>query len=591
MNGLGRYSHREILRRLLQETRPCWPQLAGLFCLSLVSAPLMLLNPLPLKWVVDCVLGDHPLPVAFTRLLPADAPRTGLATLALVAGFLVLIALLRQLADLGFSLLRSYTGETLVLGFRAKLFRHAQRLSLTYHDSRGSADSTYRIQYDAPAIQWIAIDALIPLVTAAVTLVGMFVVLAEIDWLLAGVALAVAPVLFVVSQVFSRRLKLRWREAKDLESSTLGVVQEVLSSVRVVKTFAQEDREEQRYLDRAGKSRGEQLRLAGTGGALALIVGVTMGLGTAIVLVLGARRVQAGVLTLGELLLVMSYLAMLYGPLQLLSRSAASLQGSFVSLERVLALLDEAPEVPEKPQARPLAKTQGHVVFQGVSFGYSASRPALTDVSFEVPSGTRVGIAGPTGAGKSTLVSLLLRLYDPTSGRILLDGVDLRDYRLRDLRNQFAIVLQEPVLFSTSVAENIAYARPDADEASIIAAARSANAHEFIERLPQGYRTAVGERGVQLSGGERQRLSLARAFLKNAPLLILDEPTSSVDVATEATILEAMERLMHGRTTLMIAHRLSTLDICNLRLQLEQGRLVSLRTTAGGPGVPAPATP
>jgi ATP-binding cassette subfamily B protein len=278
--------------------------------------------------------------------------------------------------------------------------------------------------------------------------------------------------------------------------------------------------------------------------------------------------------------MVMMYLALLYSPLQTLSRSAASLQGSLVSAERAFQLLDEAPEVIEKPNARPLVRARGQVAFENVSFGYNSDRPALHEISFAVAAGARVGIAGTTGAGKSTLVSLLLRLYDPASGRILLDGVDLRDCKLRDLRNQFAIVLQEAVLFSCSLAENIAYARPNASQAEITAAAQAANAHDFISRLPQGYHTEAGERGVQLSGGERQRISLARAFLKDAPILILDEPTSSVDVKTEALILEAMERLMQGRTTFMIAHRLGTLDICDVRLQLERGRLVSLTSTS-----------
>jgi ATP-binding cassette subfamily B protein len=362
-----------------------------------------------------------------------------------------------------------------------------------------------------------------------------------------------------------------------------------MSSVRLVKVFAQEEREEERYVSHARRNLREQLRLTFEGGSFGLIVGVCIAAGTAAVLYLGARHVQDGRMTLGDLTLVMSYLAMLYTPLQTVSKSAASLQGSLVSAERAFELLDQAPEVLERPDARPLARARGHVVFDKVSFAYNPERPALQDVSFEIPTGARVGIAGTTGAGKSTLVSLLLRLYDPGAGRVLLDDVDLRDYRLRDLRNQFAIVPQDTALFSCSIAENIAYARPEAKEADIIAAATAANAHDFIARLAQGYRTEVGERGVQLSGGERQRLALARAFLKDAPILILDEPTSAVDVKTEAAILEAMERLMRGRTTFMIAHRLGTLDICDVRLQLERGKLVSC-TAAPATGTAARAS-
>ena len=570
-----KYSDVSLYHRLWLQARAYWPHIGGLFLISFLSTPLTLLNPIPLKIVVDSVLGSRPLPLFLAKLLPAGAERTSSAALLLVAGFFVLIALFKQVSDLTFSLLRTYTGEKLVLSFRARLFRHVQQLSLSYHDEKGVSDSIYRIQYDAPAIQWIAVDSVIPLITSGVTLLAMIYVMGRIDWQLAMVALTVAPLLFFISQIYSNKLKIRWREAKDLESSALAVVQEVLSSVRVVKAFVQEDREQGRYVDRAGKNLREQIRLSLVGGSFGLIVGLALAVGTAVVLYLGARHVQSGIISLGELILVMSYLALLYTPLQTISKSAASLQGSLVSAERAFALLDEAPEVKEKPHARPLLRARGEVVFENVSFAYNPERPALQNICFAVPPGARVGIAGTTGAGKSTLASLLLRLYDPGSGRILLDGVDLTDYKLRDLRNQFAVVLQEPVLFSTSLAENISYARPEASETEIMVAAKAANAHEFIIRMPQAYRTQVGERGVQLSGGERQRISLARAFLKDAAILILDEPTSSVDVKTETAILEAMERLMRGRTTFMIAHRLSTLEICDVRLQLEAGQLVS----------------
>jgi ATP-binding cassette subfamily B protein len=571
------YSDLTIYRRLFAQARPFWPHVGALFVLSLLSMPVTLLTPVPLKLAVDCVLGGKPLPELLNAAWPGGTPSSGTAVLGFAAGLLVAIAVVKQVSDLAFAGLRTYAGEKLVLAFRAHLFRHSQSLSLSYHDTQGTTDSTYRIQYDAPAIQWIVIDAFIPLVTAGFTLVVMVGVLLRMDWVLALVALTVAPLLLILSTLYARRLKVQWREAKDLESSAFSLVQEVLSAMRVVKAFAQEDREQQRYVDRARRNLREQVKLTLAGGSFGLIVGIVIAVGSAIVLYLGARHVQSGQLSLGDLIVVMSYLAMLYAPLQTISRSATSLQGSLVSAERCFTLLDEQPEVTEHPQARALARARGEFVFENVSFEYNPERPALHGVSFQAAAGARVGIAGTTGAGKSTLVSLLLRLYDPTGGRILLDGVDVREYRLRDLRNQFAIVLQEPVLFSSSIAENIAYARPEATEAEIVAAARAANAHDFVERLAQGYKTAVGERGVQLSGGERQRISLARAFLKNAPILILDEPTSAVDVKTEAVIMEAMERLMRGRTTFMIAHRLGTLDVCNVRLQLERGHLVSMQ--------------
>ena len=580
MSGLARqHSDFALYRRLLRESRAFWPHIGALFILSVLAAPLTLLTPLPLKVVVDSILGAQPLPGWLLAVLPDGVERTGMAALLAVAVFLVVLALIKQLLDLVFNVLRSYAGEKLVLAFRAKLFRHSQRLSLSYHDTVGTSDSTYRIQYDAPTIQWVTIDAFIPLLSSLLTLVAMIAVMARINGQLALVALTIAPILYGISQVYARRLKLRWREAKDLESATLSIVQEVLSSVRVVKAFAQEDREEQRYVTHARRNLREQIRLSLVSGSFGLVVAVCLAVGTAAVLFLGARQVQAGRMTLGDLILVMSYLAMLYTPLQTVSKSAASLQASLVSAERVFELLDQAPEVLERPNARPISRARGEVAFENVSFAYNPERPALQGITFAVPAGARVGIAGTTGAGKSTLVSLLLRLYDPASGRILLDGTDLREFRVRDLRNQFAIVLQDTLLFSCSLAENIAYARPEASEKEIIAAAQAANAHDFITRLPEGYKTEAGERGVQLSGGERQRISLARAFLKDAPILILDEPTSAVDTKTETMIMDAMKRLMHGRTTFMIAHRLSTLDVCDVRLQLEHGKLVACTTS------------
>jgi ATP-binding cassette subfamily B protein len=573
MRSERRQSNVRLYQRLLLEARRFWLHIAVLFALGLLSTPVTLLGPLPLKLAVDSVLGPHELPAWLAWLLPAGTERTDVMVIAAVAALAILLALAKQLLELGSTILLGYTGEQLVLAFRAKLFRHLQRLSLSYHDAAGTATATYRMLYDAPAIHWIMIDALIPLLSSLLTLIAMVVVMARIDWSLALVSLTIVPLLYVVSQFYNRRLKLQWREVRNVESSTMSVIEEVLSSVRVVKAFAQEEREQQRYLDSARRNLREQVKLTLTGGSFGLIVGLVLASGTALVLFLGVRQVQAGRITLGDLILVMSYLALLYTPLQTVSRTAASLQGSLVSAERVFEILDQMPEVIEKPHARLLARARGQVELEAVSFAYRAERQALREVSFAVHPGAQVGVTGKTGAGKSTLVSLLLRLYDPSTGRILLDGVDLRDYRLHDLRNQFAVMLQEPLLFSASVAENIAYARPEATESEIVAAAQLANADDFIRALPQGYRTPLGARCTQLSGGERQRLSLARAFLKDAPILILDEPTSSVDAHTEAGILEGIKRLMEGRTTFMITHRLMTLENCDMLLLLERGRL------------------
>jgi len=567
-----------LYRRLLQETRPYWLHLAGLFGLGLLASPVALLTPVPLKIAVDSVLGGQPLPVLLQPFFPESAAQSPTAILLFAIGLLVAVAALGQLQGLASTLLQAYIGERLVLDFRARLVNQVQRLSVSYHDSRGTADSLYRIQHDVPAIQNL-VDGVIPSVSAAITLAMMITVTVLLDWQLALVALAISPPLFFLSGVYRPRMRSQWRHAKKLESSALAAVQETLGALRLVKAFRQEARETDRFLRRSREGMAARLGLALLQGRYGLYVGLTMALGTAAVLLIGVRHVRTGALTLGQLLLVMGYLAQLYQPLKTISRKAASLQSYLASAERAFALLDERPDVPERLHARPLVRAAGAVEFQHVFFAYNSDRQVLHDVSFAVPAGARVAIVGTTGAGKTTLVGLLTRFYDPTAGAILLDGMDLRDYRLADLRDQFAIVLQEPVLFSTSIGENIAYGRPGASDLDIVRAAKAAGAHDFIASLPRGYATSVGERGIQLSGGERQRVALARAFLKDAPLLILDEPTSSVDVKTEAVILEAMDRLMQGRTAFLITHRLSALATCDARLQLEQGRLVETAPT------------
>jgi len=342
----------------------------------------------------------------------------------------------------------------------------------------------------------------------------------------------------------------------------------------VVKAFGQEDREHERFAECADDGMRARVRYEIAAGTLGLGIGLALAVGLSAFLFVSVRHVQAGVITLGELILLLSYLGQLYEPLRTISELAGNLQTHLASAERVYRLLDEVPDVRDRPNARSIGRASGTVVFDGVSFAYSDGTEVLHDVSFALDPGTRLGIAGTTGAGKTTLVSLLLRFYDPTRGQILLDGHDLREYRVADLRRQLSVVLQEPVLFTTSVAANIAYANPGASAAELETAARAANAHDFILALPHGYETNVGERGIRLSGGQRQRISLARAFLRDAPLLVLDEPTSSVDPGTESEIMEALDRLTSNRTTIMIAHRPSTLEHCNALLTIEDGRIV-----------------
>jgi len=571
-----RSSDLQLFRRLIHEARPVWPHLVLIFALSLMAVPIALLLPVPLKLVVDDVLGSHSFPPILAALLPRGAENSPYAMLVVAAGLLVVVSLLQHLEGFASWILQSYTGELLVLRSRARLFQHAQRLSLAYHDRVGTSDSLYRIHDDTVPTHYIAVSGLVPLLTSGFVLAGLLLVTAWIDWELALIALVVVPVLVALTEYYRRRVRAGWAELRTLDASAMSVVQEVLGALRVVKAFGQEHREHERYVGQASRAMRGQLRVIVGEATFGLLVALTLAVGTAVVLFVGVRHVQAGALSLGNLLLVMGYLAQLYKPVETISKKVTSLQSSLASADRTIALLEQPPDVIERPHPVRLDRASGAIEFRGVSFRYEDGPSVLSDVSLTIPRGTRVGIAGQTGAGKTTLISLLLRFFDPCAGAIFLDGVDLRDYALADLRNQYALVLQEAVLFSTTIAENIAYGRPGATPEDIVHAARAANAHDFISALPNGYETPVGERGMTLSGGERQRIALARAFVKDAPILILDEPTSSVDMKSEKAIMNALEQLMRGRTAFIIAHRLNTLAGCDLRLEVAGGRIVSV---------------
>ena len=561
-----------IYRRALNEARPAARAIGSYFLIGLLASPLSLLTPVPLKIVADSVLGSEPLPGPLRGLSPD-------AVLILAATLLVSVALLKELQSRIGDLARTYASETLVLAFRARILRHAQRLSVIYHDAAGTADSTYRIMWDANAISSIAIDGLIPIVVALITAASMLAVIVALDAQLSLVALAITPALLLSTRRYRRLIRPRYRHVKQVESSALAVVQEVLTSLRVVKAFGQEDREHARFMVRASEGVRARLRIAVSEGMFGVLNKGIVAAGTAGVLYLGALHVRSGALTLGDLLLILGYVAMLYDPISTIASRVTSMQSALTGAERAFSLLDEAPDVVESPHPVPVTRAPGRVAFEHVTFRYRDGPLALDDLSFKVPAGSRVGILGATGAGKSTLVSLLTRSADPIDGRIVLDGIDLRDYRLADLRDQFGIVLQEPVLFSTTIAENIAYAREGASFEEIVDAARMASAHDFITTLPDGYDTRVGERGMSLSGGERQRISIARAFLKDAPILILDEPTSAIDVDTEASIVAAIDRLLEKRTSFIITHRLTTTWSCDIWLRLDHGRLLARQTS------------
>lgn len=558
-------------QRALEDLRPyLWP-LVVLLIVSLLAVPMTLIFPLPIKLLVDSVLGSQPLPGYLTIFVGSQVSKT--LALWLAISILMAAAVLTYLQNLVNVWYSNKVGNRMTLDVRTRLFRQMQRLSVAYHDTMGAADSAYRTLNDAPMLRSFGIDSLIPLTTSILTLGAMIIVMVFLDWQLSLIALLVSPMMFLLTFVFRPRIRAGWRKFRASESAAMAVAQESLGASRLVKSYGQEERKNKELVSHYDASLSASLKVQVDSAVYSLLVGVLTAAGLAAVLYIGIGHVQAGLLTLGSLLVVNYYVTQLYGPLRNVGQSILDIQMSLTGVERYRAVLDEKPDVPESPNAVPLARAKGNIRFANVSFEYTKDHPVLHDVSFDLPAGNRLGVVGPTGSGKTTLSTLLLRLFDPSTGVITLDDIDLKGYRLADLRNQYAVVHQETVLFSTSVAENIRFAMPNATLDEVIAAATAAKAHGFITNLPNGYDTLVGERGMKLSGGERQRISLARAFLKNAPILILDEPTSSLDIHTESAILDTIQELMQGRTTLMIAHRPSTLRDCNMILVLEDGRV------------------
>ncbi len=566
----------EPVGSLISEVRPYVRSIIFVFAVSLTAIPPALITPLPIKIIVDNVLETRPLP-NYLKVIVGGSSQDSTQFLVLIAiGILLASTILNNGQQLLNVWATNKVGNRITLDVRARLFRQMQRLSILYHDTKGITDSTYRVQYDAPWLRLLVVDTLPPLVTAVFTVVSMIVVMFILDWELALIALAVAPFMVLFTLVYRQRLRAGWKKVKTSESAAMSGTQESLSASRLVKAFGQEERENEQFFSRYRESASASLRVFVEGGVYNLLVGVVAVIGLAGVLYVGVAHVQAGTLTLGGLLIVNYYLTQIYGPLRDVGRKVLDVQQAFAGMDRFVEVLDEEPDVPEVQNPMQLGRANGTIVFEDVSFQYQRDYSVLQNVSFVLEPGSVLGVVGPTGSGKTTLSSLLIRFFDPSGGRITLDGVDLRKYKIADLRNQFAVVLQDTVLFSTTIAENIRFARPDASMEQIVKAAKEASAHEFIASLPDGYNTQAGERGMKLSGGERQRVSIARAFLKDAPILILDEPTSALDISTESSILSSIQDLMKGRTTLMIAHRPSTLRNCNAILTLENGRMTKM---------------
>jgi len=562
-------------RLLLGYARSQRPTLLLIFVLTLASSALVAVQPWPMKLLVDHVLGTKPLP-EFLKSIGIPESRPQLLATVVIAG-LVLFALNTTLhAVLAWKWTRA--GRRMVYDLAEDLFARLQRRSLLYHQRTSVGDTMGRITVDSWSV-YRALEAIVVSPAHALLAIGaMIFLMAQLSPLLTWVALASAPFIVGASFLVGKPLRAAARMKREIESRIQSHIQQTLAGISVVQAFTQERRENERLQQYAGVAIAAQQRTALVGSINSLSSGLVMTLGAAVVLWLGARQVLEGTLSIGSILVFLVYLNSLQEQMKILANMYTSSQTIGASVDRVTEVLKSSPEIVDSPTARDLPKTRGHIQIEHVTFGYEPGQPVLHDVLLEVKPASTIAIVGPTGAGKTTLVNLIPRFFDPSRGRVLIDGHDLREIKLRSLRDQIALVLQESVLFPTTIAENIAYGRPDATRAETEAAARAANAHEFISKLPNGYDTQVGERGATLSGGERQRISIARAILKDAPILIMDEPTSALDAQTEHLLLDAMERLRKGRTTVFIAHRLSTVRRADRVVVLKAGRIEEIGT-------------
>jgi ATP-binding cassette, subfamily B, bacterial len=549
--------------------------LIGVMALTVTTAILGLAEPWPLAVILSTVLSESN-PSGMVEFLFGSDPTIWVVLVSMVLTRFLIIAV-----GNAFTVLSHYLGSTteqnMVMDLRSDLFRHVQRLSFTFHDQRQTGALMSQINIQAASVGNIVM-VIPPIVEAALTLGGMLAIALLLDWELALLALAVVPLLYWSFGVYGSRIVPRLRKVQELEWRSLSIVHESMAMLRVIVTFGREDYEHQRFREQGKTAVDERVKLTVSQSMYTLFVQTATAAGTSLVLGVGAWHVIEGKISVGELIVLMTYIASVYQPLEQISTTVGMIHEELVQFNASLDLLDMEPDVREKPDAIELGRSRGHVVARDLDFAYQGRQETLTKVSLEARPGERIAIVGHTGAGKSTLMSLLVRFYDPASGSIQIDGVDLRDLKLSSLRDQISVVLQEPLLFSGTIADNIRYGRLEATQEEIADAARAANAHEFIEGLPQCYATVLGERGAQISGGERQRICVARAFLKDAPILILDEPTSSIDSKTEGVILDALDDLMEGRTSFMIAHRLSTVRHADQIVVLNQGRVVERGT-------------
>jgi subfamily B ATP-binding cassette protein MsbA len=538
-----------------------------------------LLEPWPLKIIIDNLLQSKPLPSWLAGIV-SHVGQDKLAVLNFAVLAVAVIAVVGAVSSYTEKYLTTSTGQWVMHDLRRTLYQHIHHLSLAEHDEKRTGDLISRVTSDIEAVQDFITSALLGMLVNVLTLAGMVAWMLYLNWRFALIALSIVPALFLVVFLFTKRIKQASRAVRQKQSELVNMVQEVFTSIRVVKAFSREEYEQGRFEEQSLENVETALEARSIKAKLAPIVEVLAAVGTCLVLGYGARLALAGQFSAGDLIIFLAYLGKMYKPMRDLSKMGDTVSKAAVSYERIQEVLNTVSRVRDLPRARRARPFKGRIEFEGVSFSYSPDRPILKELSFEIEPGQVAAFVGPSGAGKSTIVSLIPRFYDPTAGKVKIDGSDVRQYTLQSLREQMSFVLQDTVLFRVPIWQNIAYGKPEAQRAEIIRAAELANAHEFIEQMPEGYDTMVGERGVSLSGGQRQRVAIARAIIRNSPILLLDEPTSGLDAASEQTVFEALERLMKDKTCVVIAHHLTTIQRADVIFVVKDFQLVERGTHA-----------
>jgi subfamily B ATP-binding cassette protein MsbA len=562
------------IEHFLPLLRPHWKKLSLAMIAMLLDATFTVFRPWPLKVVIDRVLSHKPSRVPFIRTWLDSASLTRLEILYGACVATLVIAVVTGVLTYYYTHIMGQVGQRFVFDLRRNLFAHMQRLSLRFHDRQRTGDLTARLTSEVQAIQDMIANGMIMLGSNFFLLAGMLALMFWLNWRMALATLSVAPLLFWVVLRYTRRLKVAAQEARLSTRQMAALAHETLASIRIVQGLAQEEQQDERFQVRSESNLQAYLETVRNQAKVTPLVDVLSAVGLMIVMWYGATLVLDGVMTTGDVVIFFAYVTGFYSPMKALARSSYLFNRASVSAEGVAEVMGTRSELVDHKGARPAPRLQGAIDFQRVSFEYERGRRVLCDIDLSIVRGEKVAIVGATGAGKSTLVSLIPRFYDPTQGAVCIDGNDIRNFTVNSLREQISLVLQDSLLFSGTVRENIAFGRPDAITEEIVAAARLANADEFIRDLPDGYDSAVSERATTLSGGQKQRIAIARAILRDSPILVLDEPTSSLDAAAEHVVMEALGRAAAARTTIIIAHRLSTVRLADRIIVLEKGRVV-----------------